>query len=71
MSAVLRRIPHFVKAASPEGLRRLMFRTNVRDGVEYRFFDITYDGKSWVAWFYKIIPMTERIEEPIDGKSTR
>jgi hypothetical protein len=52
----LRRIPHFISAASPKALQRSMFLNNVKDGYEYRYFDISEDKKGkWIAWYYKIM----------------
>ena len=46
-------IPDFIASDSPKGLRRLMIKTNARDGVSYNYFDIqNVDGK-WYAWFYR------------------
>lgn len=45
-------IPHYLKAASPEGLRLKMLENNIRLKAECQYFDISYDGKVWVVWFY-------------------
>jgi len=44
-------VPNFVKAPSPLGLRRLMYSVQVRDSMQYRFFDIQYIGGYWYAWY--------------------
>jgi hypothetical protein len=46
-------IPHYVKAASPEGLRLSMLQNNMKLKAECKYFDISFDGNNWVAWFYK------------------
>lgn len=47
-------IPHFLKAATPEGLRLRMLENNLVMKAECRYFDISFDGQVWVVWFYKI-----------------
>jgi len=44
-------IPHFISARSPEGLRRLMLRTNVKHGLIFDYYQIIFDGKKWFAWY--------------------
>lgn len=44
-------IPNYIKASSPQGLRRLMFKTQLRDSMQYTFFDITYSEGFWFAWY--------------------
>lgn len=44
-------IPHFLKAGSPEGLRRLMLRNNMRWGMIFNYYQIIFDGKNWFAWY--------------------
>lgn len=55
MEARSSRIPNYIKAASPIGLRRLMLVTAAKLGLQIDFFDIQYvnDGreKYWIAWF--------------------
>lgn len=38
-----------------------MFMTNVRDGMEYHYFDIQFDVKNnkWVAFFNRAIPSND------------
>lgn len=45
-------IPHFVKAGSPEGLRLAMLKNNTTRNVEFQYYQIVFDGKSWFAWYY-------------------
>jgi len=61
----IRRIPHFIVAATLRELQRRMLLTNVRDGMEYRWFDIQFDSSQnlWTAFYYrKIETNTETIE---------
>ena len=46
-------IPHFVKAKSPESLRRKMFDNNVKNKKLYSYFDIQYVSGVWYAWYYE------------------
>ncbi len=61
-------IPDFITAQSPLGLRRLMYATNAKSGMQFKYFDIqqiTDNGKTkWIAWFYRDI---DSIGELTDG----
>lgn len=46
-------VPHFLRAQSPEGLRRAMLRENLLSKTSNSFFDISYANGEWIAWFYK------------------
>ena len=43
-------IPHFLSARSPQGLRRLMLRNNVKHGLIFDY-KIMFDGSKWYAWY--------------------
>ena len=45
-------IPHFLKARTPEQLRVSMLKNNLIMKAECLYFDISFDGKYWFAWFY-------------------
>ena len=47
------RIPHFLSAGSPEGLRRKMLENNIKDGKVYNYFQIVHTGSKWFAWYHK------------------
>lgn len=51
-------IPNFIKATSPRGLRRLMFKIQFADSMQYTFFDISFSEGYWYAW-YLYQPKTE------------
>lgn len=53
------RVPHFLSASTPQGLMRVMFQNNLKDGMEYRYFDISFDGSKWIVWFFKIAEVKE------------
>lgn len=50
MEANLFAIPNYIKASSPEGLRRLMFKLQAKDQMQYKF-DIIFANGSWFAWY--------------------
>lgn len=45
------RVPMFLAAPTRDGLVRLMLSNNVKKSKEHKYFDISFDGKNWVAWF--------------------
>ena len=49
------RIPHFLIAGSREALLREMLRNNLKDGKQYQYFDISFDGSKWTVWFYRVL----------------
>jgi hypothetical protein len=49
------RVPMYLVAPTPEELVRLMLQNNLNNQKEHRYFDISFDGSSWVAWFYSVI----------------
>ena len=46
----IRRVPNFIRASSPFGLRRLCLKKNLMDNMEHDY-EIVHDGKHWYAWF--------------------
>ena len=53
-------IPNFFKSKTPESLREKMLEYVSVSGLDVKFFDIQYDGKNWVCWFYQSLD-TERL----------
>lgn len=51
LEARLDKIPNYIKAKSPQGLRRLMLANNVRHATEFRYSIIFANGE-WYAWYY-------------------
>jgi hypothetical protein len=45
-------VPMFIKASSPEGLRRKMEQNNARMGIANHYFDIQFANGVWYSWFY-------------------
>jgi hypothetical protein len=58
--AVEKQLPFFIKARSPQGLRRLMIKTNAKHGYTFHYFDIQFANGSWYAWFYKDLLATNK-----------
>lgn len=56
-------VPHFLKAGSPEGLRLKMLENNMLMKAECQYFQIAFDGKDWVAWFYRIASESRMINK--------
>lgn len=50
--ADLRSIPNYLTAQTPQGLRRLMLRNNVKHGMRFTYHDIQFVDGVWFAWFY-------------------
>ena len=48
-------IPNYLMASAPELLRDLMLEKNISSGLDIKFFDISFDGKNWVCWFYEAV----------------
>lgn len=46
-------IPHYLEAPSLGELQRRMLQNNVKNGFEYRYFDIQKDGNNWICFYYK------------------
>lgn len=53
MDGQLLTVPHFVKAPTMEGLTRAMINENMRYGVTFKYFDIQFQGRMWVAWYLR------------------
>lgn len=56
-------VPHSISAGSLNGLFRAFLLNNITDGVEYKYFDIQFDGKKWVAFYYKQASKPQNFEE--------
>jgi len=51
-SAFDKTIPYFVKAKTPEKLFRKFEELNTANGTNYNFYNIYFDGKDHVAWYW-------------------
>ena len=61
-------VKNFLRAKTPEGLRRLMRRQNVIDKVGHDYTEI-WTGKEWIAWYYIKISLNSTEGESNDGVS--
>ena len=61
-------IPNYLSASTPELLRELMLEKNISSGLDILFFDITYDGKNWVCWFYEAVDTMKILTTKIKTK---
>lgn len=66
MAGNSRRIPRFLKAASPNGLVRLMLSNNVKSGVQFEY-QIVHDGKAWFAWYYVLLEAKEALSDALQN----
>lgn len=64
LEARLDKIPNFLKARTPQGLRRLMFRNNASRSTQFVYHSIQFVDGYWFAWFYET---TTAAEVAIDG----
>lgn len=48
-------VADFVKAETPEKLRDLLIRRNLTTKTQTQVINIVWDGKFWVAWYYRDI----------------
>lgn len=60
---VLKKIPQFVRAKTPESLREEMLRTNIQQKGALVFFDIQFVENFWYAWFTPIDVLNTRLPE--------
>jgi hypothetical protein len=64
MSIALK-IPNFIKAKSPEALRRLMLANNAKYGAFFPY-DIMFANGEWVAWYYRELNFTDAMSLDAD-----
>jgi hypothetical protein len=69
MSANLARVPHFIRAKTPEMLVREMAKLQARDKVKYVFDNITRVDGQWHAWYERDFKSNKLKQEVKDGIS--
>lgn len=52
VEARLDKIPNFLKAQSPQALRRKMFLNNMQKNIQYVYHSIQFVNGEWYAWYY-------------------
>jgi hypothetical protein len=60
------RIPNYISASSPKGLRRLMLLNNLKNGKQYNYFDLQFANGKWFVWYYE----SEKIDELLTQKES-
>jgi len=55
----IKRIPNYITARTPQGLRRLMLMNNIKLGTEFNYFDLQFVNKKWVAWYYQKVELLQ------------
>jgi len=43
--------PKYVKAPDPDSLVIAMIRNNLKNSIEYKYYDIGLQGSEWFAWY--------------------
>lgn len=51
MKHKLSNIPNYISASTLNGLRRLMFRNNVKAGKQFNYYDIQRVDNKWYAFY--------------------
>ena len=54
-------IPNFLRAKTPEGLKKEMLKVNGILGYHNKFFDIQFVNGEWFCWFYKEDPRPQSL----------
>lgn len=67
LDARLDKIPNFVTARSPLGLRRVMLMNNIKNSVQFVYHDIQFVNGVWYAWYYQ----QTKVSEIADGDTNR
>lgn len=44
-------VPNFIKAKTPEALRKEMLNVQLKKQRKMNFYSIMFDGKFYVAWY--------------------
>jgi hypothetical protein len=62
-------LPSFIKASTPDGLRRQMAKEQNRRGIGIDWLNIQFANGTWYAWYYKEEPRFAKREEKNDLSS--
>jgi hypothetical protein len=52
LEARLDRIPNYLKASTPRGLRLSMLKNNVKHATQFVYHSIQFVDGYWYAWYY-------------------
>jgi hypothetical protein len=47
------RIPNFLTAGTPQGLRRKMLLNNLKNAKQFNYFDIQFANGKWFVWYFE------------------
>lgn len=59
LEARLDKIPNFITAKTPQGLRRAMLLNNIKTSVQFVYHDIQFVNGQWYAWYYEAMKASE------------
>lgn len=48
----IKNMPLFIEANDKRALITKMMENNMKDKIDYKYFQVMKDGKKWVAWYY-------------------
>ena len=57
LDARLDKIPNYITARTPQGLRRAMLMNNVKHVMQFTYHAIQFVNGSWYAWYYESVNM--------------
>lgn len=67
MTGNYKRIPHYFKARSLDGLRALLLANNLKEQLEYSY-EIKKIDNEWYAFYYEIVKENDPILTKAAGK---
>jgi hypothetical protein len=50
--ALMQTVPVSISASTPEELTAKMIENNAKNNRHFEYFNMTYTGKKWLAWYY-------------------
>jgi hypothetical protein len=62
-------LPNYLRARSPQGLRRLMLLNNIKRGLQVSYFNIQFVNGYWFAWYNIEVDFNENFKETKSDKS--
>lgn len=67
LDARLDKIPNYITAKTPQGLRRVMLMNNVKHVMQFTYHNIQFVNGAWYAWYYE----SANIGELTNGDTNR
>lgn len=59
-------IPNFVRASTPEQLKKEMLKINHKLGYQNKYFDFQFVNGNWYCWYYFEPSSIQEILKPVD-----